>query len=87
LLILLVFGEWCNGSTTDSDSVCLGSNPSSPATIYKLSYINDLTIPFEQKRCLLVTVRRVLRPARKTGIKADLTESVNMIANRRIASR
>jgi hypothetical protein len=25
-------GEWCNGSTTDSDSVCLGSNPSSPAT-------------------------------------------------------
>src|ERR1700749_3626677 len=27
------FGEWCNGSTTDSDSVCLGSNPSSPAKI------------------------------------------------------
>jgi hypothetical protein len=25
-------GEWCNGSTTDSDSVCLGSNPGSPAT-------------------------------------------------------
>ena len=25
------FGEWCNGSTTNSDSVCLGSNPSSPA--------------------------------------------------------
>jgi hypothetical protein len=24
-------GEWCNGSTTDSDSVSLGSNPSSPA--------------------------------------------------------
>ena len=24
-------GEWCNGSTTDSDSVCLGSNPGSPA--------------------------------------------------------
>ncbi len=24
------FGEWCNGSTTDSDSVSLGSNPSSP---------------------------------------------------------
>jgi hypothetical protein len=32
LLILFGnFGEWCNGSTTDSDSVCLGSNPSSPA--------------------------------------------------------
>lgn len=26
------YGEWCNGSTTDSDSVCLGSNPGSPAT-------------------------------------------------------
>ena len=24
--------ELCNGSTTDSDSVCLGSNPSSAAT-------------------------------------------------------
>ena len=23
--------EWCNGSTTDSDSVCWGSNPYSPA--------------------------------------------------------
>src|SRR5579872_4943726 len=32
-LILLrnSIGEWCNGSTTDSDSVCLGSNPGSPA--------------------------------------------------------
>ena len=28
-------GEWCNGSTTDSDSVCLGSNPGSPAS-YRL---------------------------------------------------
>ena len=25
-------GELCNGSTYDSDSYCLGSNPSSPAT-------------------------------------------------------
>ena len=25
------FGELCNGSTYDSDSYCLGSNPSSPA--------------------------------------------------------
>ena len=25
-------GEWCNGSTTDSGSVSLGSNPSSPAS-------------------------------------------------------
>src|SRR5262249_16963781 len=35
-------GEWCNGSTADSGSACLGSNPSSPAhhhlhvnTLYK----------------------------------------------------
>ena len=25
-----VFGEWCNGSTTDSESVSQGSNPCSP---------------------------------------------------------
>ena len=24
-------GEWCNGSTYDSDSYCQGSNPCSPA--------------------------------------------------------
>jgi hypothetical protein len=33
--VRLFVGEWCNGSTTDSDSVCLGSNPSSPATAGK----------------------------------------------------
>ena len=27
----LNIGELCNGSTTDSDSVCWGSNPYSPA--------------------------------------------------------
>ena len=30
-------GEWCNGSTCDSDSYCLGSNPSSPAHMPPLS--------------------------------------------------
>jgi hypothetical protein len=25
-----MIGLWCNGSTTDFDSVCLGSNPSNP---------------------------------------------------------
>jgi hypothetical protein len=30
-------GEWCNGSTTDSDSVCLGSNPGSPASFRHFS--------------------------------------------------
>ena len=37
LILLYNFGEWCNGSTTDSDSVCLGSNPSSPATVFRSS--------------------------------------------------
>ena len=27
------FGEWCNGSTTGSEPVSLGSNPSSPVFI------------------------------------------------------
>ena len=27
-------GELCNGSTYDSDSYCLGSNPSSPAIFF-----------------------------------------------------
>src|SRR5437899_2375093 len=29
------FGEWCNGSTADSGSACLGSNPSSPASDHR----------------------------------------------------
>lgn len=28
-------GLWCNGSTTDFDSVCLGSNPSNPTQMDK----------------------------------------------------
>lgn len=28
---VVAIGELCNGSTTDSDSVCWGSNPYSPA--------------------------------------------------------
>ena len=31
-------GELCNGSTTDSDSVCEGSNPSSPAKTKRYSF-------------------------------------------------
>ena len=27
-----IFAKWCNGSTTDSGSVCLGSNPSLATT-------------------------------------------------------
>ena len=32
IVLLQNFGELCNGSTTDSDSVCWGSNPYSPAS-------------------------------------------------------
>ena len=32
-IIIIVDAELCNGSTADSDSVCLGSNPSSAANI------------------------------------------------------
>ena len=35
------FGDWCNGSTTDSESVCLGSNPRSPVSIVSLEFWGD----------------------------------------------
>ena len=41
--------ELCNGSTTDSDSVCLGSNPSSAA-----NEINRLTTAFAIARRFLL---------------------------------
>ena len=44
------FGEWCNGSTTDSDSVCLGSNPSSPAIFLLLP--QERTVVGEQSRAV-----------------------------------
>ncbi len=34
-------GTWCNGSTTDSDSVCLGSKPSVPTVSAKASVKAD----------------------------------------------
>ena len=33
LFIFLLFGELCNGSTTGSEPVSLGSNPSSPTLV------------------------------------------------------
>src|SRR6185437_1659234 len=38
LILWIIIGEWCNGSTTDSDSVCLGSNPGSPAKLGKAQH-------------------------------------------------
>lgn len=33
------FAELCNGSTTDSDSVCLGSNPSSATKTKSIDFV------------------------------------------------
>ncbi len=30
---VFLIGLWCKGSTTDFDSVCLGSNPSNPTNL------------------------------------------------------
>src|SRR5262249_42941291 len=40
-------GEWCNGSTADSGSACLGSNPSSPA-----SYLTKSCVKTGQATCV-----------------------------------
>jgi hypothetical protein len=39
------FGEWCNGSTADSGSACLGSNPSSPVDFSGKGVANSLLRP------------------------------------------
>src|SRR5205807_9727466 len=38
VLIFSLVASWCNGSTRDSESLCLGSNPSEAATPRKSSY-------------------------------------------------
>jgi hypothetical protein len=45
-------GLWCNGSTTDSDSVCLGSKPSNPT---KAGYKDNLSFirPFHVKTTVI----------------------------------
>ena len=39
----LEIGLWCNGSTTDFDSVCLGSNPSNP-TVLRNNQVNFIPL-------------------------------------------
>ncbi len=34
-----MIGLWCNGSTTDFDSVCLGSNPGNPTKPFGLGNV------------------------------------------------
>jgi|Laugresbdmm110dd_1035094.scaffolds.fasta_scaffold72887_2 hypothetical protein len=45
LLTNSIIREWCNGNTTDFDSVILGSSPSSRAKLSRLS-IMDNTVGF-----------------------------------------
>ena len=48
-IILLVFASWCNGSTTDSGSVCLGSSPSEATKREGLTF--GQTLSFCPIRC------------------------------------
>ena len=47
------FGELCNGSTTDSDSVCWGSNPYSPAIVNS---------GFLKTRCFIFVLKSLFSP-------------------------
>src|ERR1700687_4872089 len=66
----MAYGEWCNGSTTDSDSVCLGSNPSSPANdrrslpLHALGFIKD--IPSQSRGAIRPSLDRV-HPRKSEG--------------------
>ena len=50
-------GEWCNGSTADSGSACLGSNPSSPTKLSNLTQADtnrqQATTPDENGGCVV----------------------------------
>ena len=50
------FAELCNGSTADSDSVCLGSNPSSAAKKEK-TFVTDKGFFFSTKSDFVALVR------------------------------
>ena len=41
-------GEWCNGSTTDSDSVCWGSNPY-PAATKNTTFVKQTNVVFFER--------------------------------------
>ena len=47
MLSCFIVGALCNGSTTDFDSVSLGSIPSAPAKFYRYS-IMDNTLRYER---------------------------------------
>ena len=41
ITISVMIGLWCNGSTTDFDSVCLGSNPGNPTKKKSCTKVRD----------------------------------------------
>ena len=47
MLSCFIVGALCNGSTTDFDSVSLGSIPSAPAKFYRHSIMNN-TLRYER---------------------------------------
>src|SRR5207249_4297795 len=60
-------GEWCNGSTTDSGSVSLGSNPSSPAYANPAVPISDSGVSLFLPATRHVAVDRPVSVARPPG--------------------
>ena len=44
-----MIGLWCKGSTTDFDSVCLGSNPGNPTEKDKLVYDRFVLFSFQER--------------------------------------
>ena len=69
------FGELCNGSTTDSDSVCWGSNPYSPAKIKRYHPIGW---------CLFVLVKFIIgiRTRREQSLIAEENSPVDCFRRR-----
>ena len=70
----LVIAELCKGSTTDSDSVCEGSNPSSAATSEQSTLCSDFL--FQRKLSaapLLLLLRKKSRSHRLTACKVPFS--------------
>ena len=75
IVLLQNFGELCNGSTTDSDSVCWGSNPYTPAKIKRYHPIGW---------CLFVLVKFIIgiRTRREQSLIAEENSPVDCFRRR-----
>jgi hypothetical protein len=63
-------GEWCNGSTTDSDSVCLGSNPGSPASLVDLTDLPNAAGSCRRQERIAIVARGRYDPPPSHGATA-----------------